>query len=192
MKAMIKDTIIITVITLVAGLLLGVVYQVTKEPIAQQQAKKKNEACQEVFTDAVNFVSMDVTAGEEGADADVDGVYEAQASDGTVLGYVMEVTTHTGYGGDIQFAMGVRMDGTINGISLLSISETPGLGMQAEDVIKPQFAGKKADQFEVTKVGAVTEGQIDAISGATITSDAIVGGVNTGLTYFQNELGGGQ
>ncbi len=192
MKAMIKDTVIITVITLIAGLMLGVVYEVTKEPIAEQQVKKKNEACQEVFTDAVNFVSIDVAAGEEGAEADVDAAYEAQAADGTVLGYVMEVTTHTGYDGDIQFAMGVRMDGTINGIALVSISETPGLGMQAEDVIKPQFAGKKADQFEVTKVGAVTENQIDAISGATITSNALVGGVNTGLTYFQNELGGGQ
>lgn len=192
MKSMIKDTVIITVITLIAGLLLGVVYQVTKEPIAQQQAKKKNEACQEVFPDAVNFVAFDVAPGEEGAGADVDAAYEAQAADGTLLGYVMEVTTHEGYAGDIQFAMGVRLDGTINGISLLSISETPGLGMQAEDVIKPQFAGKQADQFESTKVGAVTDNQINAISGATITTNALVNGVNTGLTYFQNELGGGK
>lgn len=192
MKSMIKDTVIIFVITLIAGLLLGVVYEVTKEPIAQQEARKKNEACQEVFTDAVNFETMEVVPGEEGAAADVDAVYQALAEDGTLMGYVLEITTHEGYNGDIQFAIGIRLDGTINGISLLSISETPGLGMQAQEVIKPQLAGKKAEQFETTKVGAVTENQIDAISGATITSDAIVGGVNTGLTYFQSQLGGGQ
>ena len=108
------------------------------------------------------------------------------------MGYVLEVTTHGGYNGDIQFSMGIRLDGTVNGISLLSIAETPGLGMQAEEVLKPQFAGKQAKQFEYTKVGAVTDNQIDAISGATITTSAVVDGVNTGLSYFYNELGGGK
>ena len=52
--------------------------------------------------------------------------------DGAAVGYVITVTSHEGYGGDIQFLMGVNSDGSLNGISLLSISETPGLGMQAE------------------------------------------------------------
>lgn len=192
MKSMIKDTVILFVITLITGLLLGMVYEVTKEPIAAQEIKKKNEACQEVFADATTFQPIEVTAGEEDAAAEVDAVYKALTDSGELVGYVMEVTTHEGYAGDIQFAMGIRMDGTVNGISLLSIAETPGLGMQAEEVLKPQFANKQVESFEYTKVGAVTENQIDVISGATITTNALVEGVNTGLGYFQNVLGGGK
>ena len=70
-----------------------------------------------------------------------------------MLGYVLTVTTHEGYGGDIQFTVGVRNDGTLNGISLLSISETAGLGMQAGDVLVPQFADKNAYPY-VSKLSA--------------------------------------
>ena len=210
MKNMLKDTVILFAITLVTGLLLGVVYEVTKEPIAAQQLKKKKEACQEVFADAATFQPIDVVVVEKPepeesnqADAsssatvasgngDIDAAYEALDANGGLLGYVFEVTSHGGYGGDIQFSMGIRLDGTVNGISILSISETPGLGMQAEDVLKPQFTNKKATSFEYTKVGAVTDNQIDAISGATITTNAVVDGVNTGLGYFQTVLGGGR
>lgn len=210
MKNMLKDAVILFAITLIAGLLLGVVYEVTKDPIAAQKARKKNEACQEVFADAATFNPLEVVIVEKKEEAaneadaasgatvsatgngDVDAVYEAVSSNGELLGYVLEVTTHEGYNGDIQFSMGIRLDGTVNGISLLSISETPGLGMQAEAVLKPQFAGKKASYFEPTKVGAVTENQIDAISGATITTNAVVDGANTGLSYFQSVLGGGK
>ena len=83
------------------------------------------------------------------------------------------------------------MDGTVNGISILSISETAGLGMQAEDILKPQFADKQVEKFEYTKNGAASENQIDAISGATITTNAVTNGVNAGLYYFQTKLGGG-
>ena len=210
MKNMLKDAVILFAITLIAGLFLGVVYDVTKDPIAAQKIKKKNEACQEVFADAATFQPIEVirwdteeepkkeevdaasSATVLGGSGDIDAAYEALSAQGELLGYVLEVTTHGGYNGDIQFSMGIRLDGTVNGISLLSIAETPGLGMQAEEVLKPQFAGKQAKQFEYTKVGAVTDNQIDAIGGATITTSAVVDGVNTGLSYFYNELGGGK
>ena len=193
MKSMIKDAAILFAITLIAGLLLGVVYEVTKEPIALQEAKRKNEACKEVFQDAVNFEVMEVALQENGekASATINEISQAVAENGTILGYVFDITTHEGYNGDIQFTMGIRMDGTINGISLLSIAETPGLGMKAEEVLKPQFAGKNVSLFSYTKTGAVTSDQIDAISGATITTNALVNGVNTGLEFFKTELGGG-
>jgi len=63
--------------------------------------------------------------------------------------------------------------------------------MEAESVLKPQYAGKNVTQFVVTKTGAASDEQIDAISGATITSNAVTNGVNAGLYYFQNVLGGG-
>ena len=196
MKSMIKDAAILFAITLIAGLLLGVVYEVTKDPIAEQKALRKNKACKEVFQEAVDFRALELSvpetpeAGEKAAAA-INGVSEAVSEDGAVLGYVLDITTHEGYNGDIQFTMGIKMDGTVNGISLLSISETPGLGMKAEEVLKPQFAGKNVSLFSYTKTGAATPDQIDAISGATITTNALVNGVNAGLEFFKTELGGG-
>ena len=84
--------------------------------------------------------------------------------------------------------MGVRMDGTLNGISLLAIAETPGLGMQAGDVLVPQYAGKNVTSFIYTKAGAVNDNEIDAISGATVTTEAVNNAVNGGLSYFNNTL----
>lgn len=198
MKEMVKNTGILLAITLIAGLLLGLVYQVTKAPIAEQEAKAKQEACQEVFEDAATFEAVELLAVDESAwsgegygQESVDEVMAAQDEAGNVLGYVITVTTKGGYGGDIRFTMGVRADGTVNGISLLSISETAGLGMRAEEVLKPQFADKNVDKFEYTKSGASADNQIDAISGATITTNAVTNGVNAGLYYFQTVLGGG-
>ena len=195
MKRMMKDTGILFLITLVAGLLLGAVYEVTKEPIARQKELKKTMAYQEVFPDAASFESLELSApeitGETGA-VTLNNTSLAQDEQGELLGYVMDITTHEGYNGDIRFSMGIRVDGTINGISLLSISETPGLGMQAEEVLKPQFSGKTVNAFVLSKTGAVTSDEIDAISGATITSNALVLGVNEGLQWFYSELGGGK
>lgn len=198
MKEMMKNTGILLVITLVAGLVLGLVYQITKDPIARQEAQAKQEACQEVFQDAASFGMIGVEAvdaagwNEAGySQESIDEVMEAKDASGNLLGYVVTVTTREGYGGDIQFSVGIRMDGTVNGISILSISETAGLGMQAEDILKPQFADKQVEKFEYTKNGAASENQIDAISGATITTNAVTNGVNAGLYYFQTELRGG-
>lgn len=60
MKEMMKNTGILLAITLIAGLLLGLVYQVTKAPIAEQEAKAKQEACQEVFADAATFEAVEL------------------------------------------------------------------------------------------------------------------------------------
>ncbi len=211
-RNMVKDSLILFAITLIAGLILGVVYQVTKEPIAVQKEKAKQEACREVFADAAGFKETErqTQAGEENgqkteyntpADAswaeqgfggvDIGETLIAEDADGKALGYVITVIDHEGYGGDIQFMMGIRNDGTLNGISLLAISETAGLGMRAEDVLKPQFAGKSVESFEYVKGNAAAENQIDAISGATITTNALTNGVNAGLYYFRTVLGGG-
>jgi electron transport complex protein RnfG len=196
-KSMLKDAMILFAITVVAGLLLGIVYNVTKEPIANQQAKAKIEASKNVFATADTFTeyadfSSDVAenalteAGLSGMD--IDEVSQALDVSGTLLGYVITVTDHNGYGGDIQFSMGVTLDGTLNGISLLSISETAGLGMRAGDVLVPQFVDKNVEVFTYTKIGSTSDSEIDAISGATITTKAVVNGVNAGLEYFRRCL----
>ena len=200
MKNMLKDAGILFLITLISGLLLGLVYQVTKDPIAIQEENARQAARSEVFQDADYFEDSEGFT-EEAAQAVLnDGGFAQQSineyaaamdKDGSILGYVITVTTHEGYGGDIKFTIGVREDGTLNGMSILSISETPGLGMKAEEVLKPQFEAKKADSYAYTKDGASAADEIDAITSATITTNAVTNGVNAGLYYFQTELKGG-
>lgn len=199
MKNMIKDAAVLFVITVAAGLILGFVYQITKEPIALAEEKAANEAYAEVFPGAVSFEKLELTMPEGGADSiweeeyagvDMDNALEAKDASGNVLGYVLTMTSHEGYGGDITFTMGIQNDGTLNGISILSISETAGLGMKAESVLKPQFENKNVSNFTYTKSGATMDSQIDAISGATITTNAVTTAVNGGLYIFQTQLGG--
>lgn len=193
-NTIIKDTIILTLITLVSGGLLGLVYQVTKEPIAQQEELAKQEAYQAVFEDADSFevcveegdTEISQYLADNGfANQTVNEVMEAKDASGETIGYALNMTTSEGYGGDITFSMGVQLDGTLNGISILTINETAGLGMNATDeFFKGQFSNKNVESFTVTKTGASADNEINAISGATITSDAITGGVNAGLCAF--------
>ena len=200
MNIILKNTISITVITLVAGLALGVVQDITAGPIATQQEKSKEEAYKTVFEDADTFEVYSADDGLATALADngftaqtIDEIMIAQDSSGETLGYAFTVTDSEGYGGDIQFAMGVQNDGTLNGISILSISETAGLGMKANtDSFKDQFKNKKVEKFSYTKTGATSDDQIDAISGATITTNAMTNGVNAGLCAFQYVEGGAE
>lgn len=158
---------------------------------AENAAEVLSAAAENInFQGALSSFSADsatAAARAEGiSGADIDEVSEAYDSAGNLLGYVITVTDHDGDGGDIQFSMGVTLDGTLNGISLLSISETAGLGMKAGDVLVPQFENKNVEFFTYTKTGSAGESEIDAISGATITTRAIVNGVNAGLEYFRS------
>lgn len=197
-KGMIKDASILLLITVVAGLILGFVYQITKEPIAAAEEKAAKAAYQEVFPEAAGFsdkLELAVPEGESTweqnyAGVDLDNVLMVTDAEGVCLGYVLTMTSHEGYGGDITFTMGIQNDGTLNGISLLSISETAGLGMKAGTVLVPQFAGKQVSQFTYTKTGSTMDSQIDAISGATITTNAVTTAVNAGLYIFETQLGG--
>lgn len=199
MKTMIKNALILTAITLVAGTLLGIVYEITKGPIAIAKEKAKKEAYQTVMKEADTFVpyeKFDIDEAKtilEKADISgcrVDEIVVAKASDIT-KGYVITVTTSEGYGGDIQVSMGITFDGTLKGIEILSISETAGLGMQADTTeFKSQYAEKTAENFVVTKEGAEGEHEIDAISSATITTKAITNAVNAGVAYYNQKLGG--
>ena len=198
MKKILKDAFALLMITLVAGILLGFVYSITKEPIAQQEQLTKERSCQEVFADAATFEN-DTDDLEAAAAAMKAAGYEVQTlseilvakdDSGSTLGYVLSLVDPEGYGGDISFMMGIRLDGTLNGISILSIGDTAGLGMNADtDAFKSQFANKKVEKFTFTKTGSTSDSEIDALSGATITTTAMTNGVNAGLAAFSS-LGG--
>lgn len=118
-------------------------------------------------------------------------MYRALGSDGAMLGYVLESTSTQGYGGNIVLYLGVTMDGTLNDISILEISETAGLGMLAPEVLAPQFHDRKVDSFVYTKAGAAAENEVDAITSATITTKAVTDAVNGGLKAAQSLREGG-
>ena len=200
----IKDALALTLITLVAGVALGGVYEITKDPIARQEAQAKAEAYEQVFTDAAAFeeVEMDDTLiqtirdqlDQEGYKAQsIEEVMRAEDQSGETLGYAFTVVTSEGYGGDIRFSMGVQNDGTLNGISILSIGETAGLGMNADTpAFQDQFVGKQVEKLQYTKNGATQDDEINAISGATVTTNAMTNGVNAGLCAFRVMEGGDQ
>lgn len=195
MKAIIRDALILFAITLVAGLGLGFVHMITEEPIKKVQEEAKQNAYRTVFADATEFKSLDASSmpddsfagvlADAGIDKDEVSDVVAAMKDNVYAGMVITVTAKDGYGGDIKFSVGIQKDGTVNGISILSISETAGLGMKAkEEAFQSNFKDKKADEFVVTKNGAVKDGDVDAISGATITSKAVTKGVNSAITVF--------
>lgn len=198
MKQIIKNTLILTAITLVAGILLGLVYEITKEPIALAKETAKKEAYQQVMADADTFDGLDlideatkqVEDTEESSGCTINEVVEAKVN-GETVGYVVTTTTSEGYGGEIQISVGILTDGTVNGVAILSIGETAGLGMKAtNEEFYGQYAGKNVEFFSVSKTGASADNEIDALSGATITSNAMTKAVNSAVVYYKHALGG--
>ena len=200
MNNIVKNTLILTAITVVSGLLLGVVYDITKEPIAQAQENTKQEAYRTVLSDASEFESVEFDAdaaasllSENGYASDViTEIAEGTDASGETVGYVISVQSSEAYDGSLTLSVGIASDGTVKGIEMLEISETAGLGMKADEAeFKDQFKDKNVQKFTYTKTGEDGDDKIDAISGATITTNAVTNAVDSALVYFQNELGGG-
>lgn len=203
MKNIIKDACILFAITLVAGILLGLVYNVTKDPIAQQNEKAKQKAYQEVIADADKFEALDGSYASDKVAETAKAVLSASATDfskddvsevvagiknGKIIGFVVTVVAHNGYGGDIKFSVGLSTDGTYLGTSILTISETAGLGMRAKQdpSFLAQFNGTKTSEYKVVTdgTGSSSDSSIDAIGGSTVTSKAITKGVNAALAVY--------
>lgn len=184
MRNLIKPAIVLFVIAAVAAGLLGYVNAITAEPIAQAEADAKalNMAkvleCDE-WGEAVpveNSIITDYSAGKKG--------------DKTV-GYAFSVTTK-GYGSGLKLMIGVDTEGTVTGLSVVDCSsETPGLGANAS---KPEFYEQftgKSGSLTVVKGGNAGDSEINALTGATITSKAVTDAVNTATEYFNTNLRGG-
>ncbi len=184
--SIIKNALILCTITLITGLLLGLTYNLTKEPIAEQERLMTEAALQNVLPDA-HYNELDV----EGDPAFVTAVYQGTTEEngGDTMGYVFQLETTEGYGDSIKLMVGILNDGTLSGIDIVTHSETPGLGEKADkEPFKSQFIGKLAEPLNLVKSGN-TEGQnIDAIGGATITSRAVTGAVNDAINYYMTYM----
>lgn len=189
-----KDALVLFAITLIAGACLGGVYGMTESVIAQKELEAKEAAYRTVLAGASSFEADDMTdlitkgndeiAGLGYGNVIVDEAVTGVDATGAPVGYVVTATSKDGYGGNITVTVGIQADGTVEGIEFLTLAETAGLGMNAaQPDWKAQYAGKNVDAFAVTKNGASADNEINALSGATITSNAVTGAVN-GAVYF--------
>ena len=191
-----KPVIALTIIALIAGVALSGVFSMTKETIEKQEVFKQSEAYRDVCPEAKSF-EFDEKAqeilGDEGAavgDATINACYVGKDADGNNVGYALSVSAK-GFGGQIVMALGLTPEGKITGINFTEISETAGLGMKAtEPAFKDQFAGKSGT-LTLVKGAAESESEISAITGASVTSGAVISAVNAGLEFYDTVLKGG-
>lgn len=170
-------------VTAVTGMILGVVQWGTSYAILQAELAARTEALKEVMPEASRFEDFEALP-----DDAVAGVQRA-GNDAGLVGWFLSVNAN-GYGGVVNFVVGVTKDGVVKGIKILNHSETPGLGAKSAE---PEFYGQFRDRaglpLRVVK-GAAGDEEISAISGATITSTAVTDGVNAAWGYWERNLKG--
>ncbi len=193
-KELIKIGLILFAITAVSAALLAFVNGKTAPLIEKNQILNEQNAIKSVMPDAVNFKEEKITD-EINAVADkytgkINKVYKALDKDNALIG-VCVITETTGYDIGIQAATGVSNDLTVNGVDIISMNETPGLGAKAADAtFTDQYKGKSLG-ITVSKSNP-DDTQIQAISGATKTSDGVTKGVNIALETAKLLMNGGK
>lgn len=168
MNETLKLALILFLIAAVSTGILAVVNNFTSVVIAEREAEELQNALAVVSPDADAFEPVDDATREGFVDSTpfIKNAYLAQAG-GETIGYVFDVVAKGGYGGDIAFILGINADNEITGFQILSHGETPGFGAAAAE---PEFA-------EGT-IGATNADEINGISGATKTTNAIKGGIS--------------
>lgn len=170
-------------ITLLASTLLGGVYVLTKSPIDAAKVAKINSAISKVVPEFDNDPSSDKFIKELNGKKYT--VYPAKRMD-DIVGYAVESFTTGGFGGRIVLMVGFNADGTINNTSVLSHTETPGLGdkmVDGKSDFSVQFQGKSPENYKllVKKDG----GDVDAITASTITSRAFCDAVTAAWEVYK-------
>ena len=192
----------LTIITLIAGLGLAGVFNMTKSTIEEQKIAKERASYLEVLPQASELVPDEgLTAAMEALGGKVYGTDFGKAyirdaivgkdAAGETVGYVVSASSGDGFDGSITLSLGVGTDGTIEGISFTELNETAGMGMRCADPeFKDQFAGKQVSRFILNKAGGSdTDEEIDSVSGASISSGAVVNAVNAALDFLQTYAG---
>lgn len=169
--------IVLGLIALVAGGALGFTNELTAPVIAEQAAAAAVAARQDVLPAAKAFEEVDLSAAvPTNQVGEINSCFIATA-DGQTVGHTVQVTV-TGYGGPIEIVVGIGVDGAITGVNIggADFSETPGLGAKVKE---PAFY----EQFTGLTPPAVLKGNIDSVSGASISSGAVVDAVNTAVEF---------
>ncbi|NLK98226.1 RnfABCDGE type electron transport complex subunit G [Defluviitalea saccharophila] len=183
MKEILKLGFILFLITAVSAGLLGFANEMTKEPIAKQVQQTKEEAMKQTLPEADKYEGVEVDLPEESSILEVNAGYKGD----TLEGFAVKVAPK-GFGGAIEIMVGVSKDGILQGVKILSHSETPGLGANAESpAFTSQYEGKSG-QLKVVKTTPGAEDEIQAITGATITSKAVTTGINEVLNLIEHRV----
>ncbi len=162
----VKPVLVLVCICLVVTALLAYINSVTSPIIAKAEQEKTEQAMSEVLTEAEGFRPVEI----DNLPDRVTEIYSAENGSG----YVFMLTTK-GYGGDMKLICGIKSDGTIEQCKTLSHSETSGLGSKtAEDPYRNQYCGKSSD----------TLSEVDAITGATISSTAYKNAIEDAFKAF--------
>lgn len=160
-------------------LMLAVVNELTFETIAANAEEKSNAARRELFVESNGFESVDFELTAEESKT-VSEIYSASGLGEDILGYCLNVTCK-GFGGDILLIVGVDLDGEVVGVQLVSHSETPGIGAKAlseNGGLLSLFTGASASDVY----------NISAVSGATISSEAVTDGIAKALAVAERLL----
>lgn len=186
MRDIAKLGLILFIITAVSAAILAAANEATVEPIKLAQEKSNNEARQEVLSTATSFEALSKERLDEIAKEDdrVKEIYIGNDESGNIVGYTIK-SVSSGYGGELEIITGISVEGKITGMKVVSHSETPGLGANsATPEFQNQFIDKSATASISVSKSAPKENEIQAISGATITSTAVSDGVNVAIEAF--------
>jgi electron transport complex protein RnfG len=169
-STLVNMVVVLFVITLVAGLTLGYVNDITLEPKARARLAKKVNALKTVLPPFDNDPVPAVLRVKSELAKDSIEIYPAFA-EGAFAGAAVTGTSEKGYSGLVKLMVGFKPDGTINNIEVLEQKETPGLGtkMKGEKFLR-QFRGKDPSAFDLK--AKKDGGQVDALAGATISTRA--------------------
>ncbi len=172
-KFIIVITVKLLVISMITALLLSCVNALTAERIADNIKREKSAAITEIFPNSDSSEQLEFAFEEMSA------VYKVY-SNSSVIGYAAEVTP-LGFGGEMTVMVGVNTDGTVSGVKLISHSETPGLGSRVgENTYLIKYSGKNASQLN----------EVDAITGSTVSSEAIREGISNALSVYTTLIPG--
>lgn len=175
-KTVLAPAAVLLVICILVSAALAGTNLLTRDRIAEAAAKKAEESRMVVLPGAESFE-------EKGSH------YVGMDGSGSSIGYVFE-TEGKGYGGTVKVMTGISTDGSITGVVILSHSETPGLGANAEkEDFREQYKQPVANNvggIKVVKFQEPKEGEIQAMTGATITSTAVTNAVNAAIEQYQD------
>jgi electron transport complex protein RnfG len=198
MKDIFRLIIVLTGICIVSAIALAKIYDLTKGPIAHQKRLEVLRAIKTVLPPYDNEPDRDfakLPMGVEKKGEEINRSFYRGKKDGRLIGIAFKVTSSEGYGGTIEAMVGILPDGTIHGVEVLSHLETPGLGAKIGGA---KFKDRFKDRNLSNTKWAVKKdaGDIDSITGATISSRAVIKAVKEGLTFYEDHkasiVGSGQ
>jgi len=170
---MIKLIVTLTIVCAVAALVLGITYTATKPLITGQEISEKKEALESVLPGADKYEQKTI-AGKQ--------YYEGYKGS-LLVGYALSIEGD-GYAGKIEMLVGVDQKGKIRGLEVLSQDETPGLGARCIEVKRGDKNPWFLKQFTSKHASTLSLNNIEAITGATITSEAIIEAVKNQVESF--------